>query len=85
VIEGRQVDGLHRIGGRGTVHRSTVDRDLVPDGEFFFGEVRDEGLDLFLAELGLDGRLRPVSGVLPAILTATGPGPVAWLRHGPAA
>ena len=27
---------------------------------------------LFLAELGLDGRLRPVPGVLPAVLTAAG-------------
>ena len=57
-----------------------MDRDLVPDGEFFFGEIRDEGLDLVLAELGLDGRLRAVSGVLPAILKATRPGPVAWHR-----
>lgn len=29
---------------------------------------------LFLAELGLDGRLRPVPGVLPAVLAATGTG-----------
>jgi magnesium chelatase family protein len=29
---------------------------------------------LFLSELGLDGRLRPVPGVLPAVLTATGSG-----------
>jgi magnesium chelatase family protein len=29
---------------------------------------------VFLAELGLDGRLRPVSGVLPAVLAATGSG-----------
>ena len=29
---------------------------------------------LFLAELGLDGRLRPVPGVLPAVLVAAGSG-----------
>ena len=29
---------------------------------------------LFLAELGLDGRLRPIPGVLPAVVTATGSG-----------
>lgn len=29
---------------------------------------------VFLAELGLDGRLRPVPGVLPAVLTAAEPG-----------
>ena len=29
---------------------------------------------VFQAELGLDGRLRPVPGVLPAVLTATGSG-----------
>jgi magnesium chelatase family protein len=29
---------------------------------------------VFLAELGLDGRLRPVPGILPSVLTATGSG-----------
>ena len=37
------------------------------------GEVPVEAVGgvLWLAELGLDGRLRPVRGVLPAVLTAT--------------
>ncbi|WP_285725055.1 YifB family Mg chelatase-like AAA ATPase [Psychromicrobium xiongbiense] len=33
-------------------------------------DVRDSGLTVFLAELGLDGRLRPVRGVMPAVLAA---------------
>ena len=44
---------------------------------------------LFLAELGLDGRLRPVPGVLPAVLAAAGSGVdtvvVAAANHGEAA
>jgi magnesium chelatase family protein len=34
------------------------------------GDVRRTGGTVFLAELGLDGRLRPVRGVLPAVLAA---------------
>lgn len=34
------------------------------------GDVRDTAGTVFLAELGLDGRLRPVQGVLPAVLAA---------------
>src|SRR6201996_1771503 len=40
MIERRQVDGLHRVGGRGT-----GDRDLLADGEFLDGEIRDERAD----------------------------------------
>lgn len=34
------------------------------------GDVRDLGEAMFFAELGLDGRLRPVPGVLPAVIAA---------------
>ena len=34
------------------------------------GDVRGTGGTVFIAELGLDGRLRPVRGVLPAVLAA---------------
>ncbi len=34
------------------------------------GDVRGTGGSVFIAELGLDGRLRPVRGVLPAVLSA---------------
>lgn len=34
------------------------------------GDVRRTGGTVFIAELGLDGRLRPVRGVLPAVLAA---------------
>lgn len=34
------------------------------------GDVRPSGGTVFLAELGLDGRLRPVRGVLPAVMAA---------------
>ncbi len=34
------------------------------------GDVRRTGRTVFLAELGLDGRLRPVRGVLPAVMAA---------------
>lgn len=38
------------------------------------GNVRRTGGTVFLAELGLDGRLRPVRGVLPAVLAALSAG-----------
>ncbi|WP_104088089.1 YifB family Mg chelatase-like AAA ATPase [Arthrobacter sp. GMC3] len=38
------------------------------------GDVRRTGGTVFLAELGLDGRLRPVRGVLPAVLAALAAG-----------
>ncbi|MDQ0735195.1 YifB family Mg chelatase-like AAA ATPase [Arthrobacter agilis] len=38
------------------------------------GDVRGCGSTVFLAELGLDGRLRPVRGVLPAVMAAAGAG-----------
>lgn len=34
------------------------------------GDVRGTGRTVFLAELGLDGRLRPLRGVLPAVMAA---------------
>lgn len=38
------------------------------------GDIRDPGSAVFIAELGLDGRLRPVRGVLPAVMAAAGAG-----------
>ncbi|MFQ4147511.1 YifB family Mg chelatase-like AAA ATPase [Arthrobacter sp. LAPM80] len=38
------------------------------------GNVRHTGGTVFIAELGLDGRLRPVRGVLPAVLAALSAG-----------
>src|SRR5687768_6880460 len=34
------------------------------------GDIRTTGRTVFIAELGLDGRLRPVRGVLPAVMSA---------------
>lgn len=34
------------------------------------GDVRDCGRTVFLSELGLDGRLRPIRGVLPSVMAA---------------
>ncbi len=34
------------------------------------GDVQETGSMVFLAELGLDGRLRPIRGILPAVLAA---------------
>jgi magnesium chelatase family protein len=34
------------------------------------GDVRHSGRTVFMAELGLDGRLRPVRGILPAVMAA---------------
>lgn len=38
------------------------------------GDVRGTGRTVFIAELGLDGRLRPVRGMLPAVLAALSAG-----------
>ncbi|WP_294568532.1 YifB family Mg chelatase-like AAA ATPase [uncultured Arthrobacter sp.] len=38
------------------------------------GDVRGFGQTVFLAELGLDGRLRPIRGVLPAVMAAVSAG-----------
>lgn len=38
------------------------------------GDVRNCGRTVFLAELGLDGRLRPIRGVLPAVMAAVAAG-----------
>ena len=38
------------------------------------GDVRRTGRTVFIAELGLDGRLRPVRGVLPAVIAAMSAG-----------
>ncbi|GAA5229301.1 YifB family Mg chelatase-like AAA ATPase [Arthrobacter cryoconiti] len=43
------------------------------------GDVRRTERTVFLAELGLDGRLRPVRGVLPAVLAAFGAGCVEFV------
>ena len=34
------------------------------------GDIRSSGRRVFIAELGLDGRLRPVRGILPAVMAA---------------
>ncbi|MDQ6753981.1 MAG: YifB family Mg chelatase-like AAA ATPase [Actinomycetota bacterium] len=34
------------------------------------GDIRETGRTIFIAELGLDGRLRPVRGILPAVMAA---------------
>ncbi|OMH24999.1 Mg chelatase-like protein [Tersicoccus phoenicis] len=38
------------------------------------GDVHDTGRTVFLAELGLDGRLRAVTGILPAVMAAVAAG-----------
>ncbi|PYI37988.1 Mg chelatase-like protein [Arthrobacter psychrolactophilus] len=38
------------------------------------GDVRGTGRSVFIAELGLDGRLRPVRGILPAVVAAMAAG-----------
>lgn len=38
------------------------------------GDIGDTGLAVFLAEVGLDGRLRPVRGVLPSVVAAVDAG-----------
>ncbi|MHA7264082.1 YifB family Mg chelatase-like AAA ATPase [Arthrobacter sp. TMN-37] len=38
------------------------------------GDLRGDGRTVFLAELGLDGRLRPIRGVLPAVMAAVSAG-----------
>lgn len=38
------------------------------------GDLRASGRQVFIAELGLDGRLRPVRGILPAVLAAVNAG-----------
>ncbi len=38
------------------------------------GDIRDTGPTVFLSEVGLDGRLRPVRGVLPAVIAAVAAG-----------
>ncbi|GGC95139.1 hypothetical protein GCM10011512_22730 [Tersicoccus solisilvae] len=46
------------------------------------GDVHETGRTVFLAELSLDGRLRPVTGILPAVMAAVaaGFGPVVVAR-----
>src|SRR5437867_8871648 len=34
------------------------------------GDIKSTGVTVFIAELGLDGRLRPVRGILPAVMAA---------------
>ncbi|WP_028280882.1 YifB family Mg chelatase-like AAA ATPase [Arthrobacter sp. H5] len=49
---------------------SAFDLAIVMSALAAAGDVRGCGSTIFIAELGLDGRLRPVQGVLPAVMSA---------------
>ncbi|MFJ6002466.1 YifB family Mg chelatase-like AAA ATPase [Arthrobacter sp. NPDC092385] len=49
---------------------SAFDLAIVMSALAAAGDVRGCGATVFIAELGLDGRLRPVRGVLPAVMAA---------------
>lgn len=49
---------------------STFDLAIVMAALRAANDVRDPGRTVFLAELGLDGRLRPVRGILPSVVAA---------------
>lgn len=49
---------------------SAFDLAIVMSALTAAGDVRGCGSTVFIAELGLDGRLRPVRGVLPAVMAA---------------
>lgn len=53
---------------------SAFDLAIVMSALAAAGDVRSCGSTVFLAELGLDGQLRPVRGVLPAVMAAAGAG-----------
>ncbi len=53
---------------------SAFDLAIVMSALAAAGDVRDCGTTVFIAELGLDGQLRPVRGVLPAVMAAVGAG-----------
>lgn len=53
---------------------SAFDLAIVMSALAAAGDVRGCGTTVFLAELGLDGQLRPVHGVLPAVMAAVGAG-----------
>ncbi|WP_026818287.1 YifB family Mg chelatase-like AAA ATPase [Arthrobacter castelli] len=49
---------------------SSFDLAIVTAALRAAGDIRSPGGTVFIAELGLDGRLRPVRGVLPAVMAA---------------
>ncbi|MDJ0357080.1 YifB family Mg chelatase-like AAA ATPase [Paenarthrobacter sp. PH39-S1] len=49
---------------------SAFDLSIVMAALSAAGDVRGTGRTVFIAELGLDGRLRPVRGILPAVIAA---------------
>ncbi|WP_394938325.1 YifB family Mg chelatase-like AAA ATPase [Psychromicrobium sp. YIM B11713] len=51
-------------------HGSSFDLAMVMAALAAAGDIQNTAGTVFLAELGLDGRLRPVAGVLPAVLAA---------------
>ncbi|BBE23025.1 hypothetical protein MN0502_19080 [Arthrobacter sp. MN05-02] len=53
---------------------SAFDLAIVMSALAAAGDVGSSGSTVFLAELGLDGQLRPVRGVLPAVMAAAGAG-----------
>lgn len=53
---------------------SAFDLAIVMSALAAAGDVRACGTTVFIAELGLDGQLRPVRGVLPAVMAAVGAG-----------
>ncbi|THJ66962.1 ATP-binding protein [Arthrobacter echini] len=53
---------------------SAFDLAIVMSALAAAGDVRGCGSTVFIAELGLDGRLRPVRGVLPAVMAAVAAG-----------
>jgi magnesium chelatase family protein len=53
---------------------SAFDLAIVMSALAAAGDVRGCGSTVFIAELGLDGRLRPVHGVLPAVMAAVDAG-----------
>ncbi len=53
---------------------SSFDLAIVMSALAAAGDVRNCGRTVYLAELGLDGRLRPVRGVLPAVMAAVDAG-----------
>ncbi|WP_104118505.1 YifB family Mg chelatase-like AAA ATPase [Arthrobacter sp. B1805] len=53
---------------------SSFDLAIVMSALAAAGDVRGSGSTVFIAELGLDGQLRPVHGVLPAVMAAVDAG-----------
>lgn len=55
-------------------HGSGFDLAIATAALAAAGDIRGSGRRVFIAELGLDGRLRPVRGILPAVMAAVGAG-----------